>query len=392
MPTLVKGRLQDARQHLETAKVKSGKNTRRKYLLKSVASSQLFIATHPIVRDWDTAIVLGNLSNSIATGIEDGETIPSDDVKEYLNALEDLEHRYNEHLSLEDDLEQAETAKVVETRSRVTKINATLKQSQMGLKALALVAGDLQQVMNTAQNMEENDERTVQASLNKFGRRRHAESSSVDFRDEEYIKLVQQMDTIEPYLLKMQNELPRKLTERFVVLTQPILVVGKPHYKPSARAQNFVARYGIEMGGYWILKNQFVLGVAKDVQKVVKNPQFRKSVADRLRAIYEEELEFRIKKEKLTRNQIHKARTDMEHHLRDDLEDEIALLSKKVDVTSLVKTLGKRFGYEVAQMPGTAFAKNSPYVYYWLVSTDMMQNVINGLYSEVTNWDLPYPH
>lgn len=390
MPTLLKGRLQEAKKHLETAKTKGGKNTRRKYLQKSVSAAQLFIATHPFVRDWDSAVVLGNLANSISTGLEDDETIPKEDVAEFVNALDDLEQRYSDHLSLEDDLEDASSAKVIATRSRVTKINQTLKASQMGLKALALVAGDLQKVLNDNAQNDENDERVVQASLDKFGNGKHVRYNDRDMEDEEYVKLVHQMDSIEPYLIKMQNELPRKLDERFVVLTQPVLVVGKPKYKPTARAQNFVARHGIEMGGYWILKNQIVLGVAKDVNKVVRNPKFRKSVADRLRAIYEEEIDFRISKEKLTRNQIHKLRTDMEHNIREDLEDEIEMLSKRVDVPSLVKTLGKRFGYEVAQMPGTAFAKNSPYIYYWLVSTDMMQNVLNGLYSEITKWDLPY--
>lgn len=392
MPALIQGRLRDARKHLETAKTKSGKNTRRKLLLKSVASAQLFIATHPIVRNWETAEILGNLANSIATGLEDGETIPGDDVKEYLNALDDLDQRYADHLSLEDDLEESNAKQEELAKTRVIKINNTLKQSQLGLKALALVAGDIQKVIESANGADENDERTVQASLDKFGHGKHVRKADRDLKDEEYIKLQHQMDNIEPYLTKMQSALPRKLDDRFVVLTQPVLVVGKPKYTPTARAQNFVARHGIEMGGYWILKNQIVLGVAKDINKVVKNPKFRKSVADRLRSIYEEELEFRIKKEKLSRNQIHKLRTDMEHHIREDLEDEIKQLSQKVDVPMLVKTLSKRFGYEVAQMPGTAFAKNSPYTYYWLVSTDMMQNVLNGLYSELAEWDLPYKH
>lgn len=391
MPTSIVGRLQDAKKHLETAKVKSGRNTRRNLLLKSTASVQLFIATHPIVRDWDSAVVLGNLATSITSGLEEGEKIPKEDVVEYQNAIDDLEQRYQEHLSLEDDLEQEENAKVVATNSQVTKINQTLKQSQMGLKALALVAGDLSKVLATAQvGEDENDDRVAQASLGKFNHGKHIRTASLDYQDEEYIKLVHQMESLEPYLMKMQNQLPRKLDERFVVLTQPILVVGKPKYTPTARAQNFVARHGIDMGGYWILKNQIVLGVAKDVSKVIKNPKFRKSVADRLRSIYQEELDYKIKRGKFTQNQIHKMNVDMESHLREDLEEEMESLSRKVDVPALVKTLSKRFGYEVAQMDGTAFAKNSPYTYYWLVSNDMMQNVLNGLYTEIAQWDLPY--
>jgi hypothetical protein len=397
--SVISGRLQDAKKHLETASTKKGRNIRRNLLMKSVASAQLFIATNPIVRDWDTAVVLGNLAKSIASGLEEDYPIPSEDIQEYINAVDDLDQRFNEHLQLDDDLEDdldssrealKEEAKVIETRKRRDSINKVLKQSQLGLKSLALVAGDLNSFLLGAPTEDENDERSATAVTMRFGTKAHVRYNDRDMENEEYVRLVHQLDAIEPYLQKMKNALPKTLSERFVVLNQPVLVVGKPLYQPSAQAQNFVARHGIEMGGYWVLKNQIVLGVAKDVNKVVRNPKFRKSVADRLRAIYEEDLDFRIKKGKFTRNQIHKMTTDMERQLRDDLEDEIELMSKRVDVPSLVRTLGKRFGYEVAQMDGSAFVKGSPYTYYWLVSTHMSQTVLNGLYSQITNWDLPY--
>lgn len=379
-------RLSDAKQLLVTASTKNRPANRRKYLLESVGSVQAFLATNPMLARWESAVVLNNLANSIHAGLEDGEVIPAEDVDEYRDALEDFSGRYQDYVIEQDDLEQDEaTSRVIETQNKTKHINETLKNTapNLGLKALAIVAGDLAELRD---DLSENDERMESASLDKLKRR----SGDKAIDDEEYVRLVHQLDNIGPYLDKMRLKLPRGYDERFVVLRQPILVVGNIKYKPSARAQNYVAKHGVEMGGYWVLKDQILLGVTTDPRKVIKNPKFRQSVVNRLTDIFEADLEKRIAKHKMSERQIHLERVSMSKKLADEVDEEIQNLSRPINLGGLVKLISKQLGYEVVTMEGTTRIKGSPYVYYWLVSTDMTQNVLNGLYSEVTNWALPY--
>lgn len=384
--TFQQNRLVEAAQLLATASTKKKPDNRRKYLLESVGSVQSFLASNPLLSRWESAVVLNNLATSIQAGIKDGETIPASDVDEYKDALDDFTGRYQDYLIEQDDLEQEEVAKVIDTSSKTKQINDKLKSStpNLGLKALAIVAGDLAELRN---GQEENDERTENASLEKLKRSNGTDKA---IADEEYIRLVHQLDNIEPYLEKMRLKLPRGFNERFVVLRQPILVVGSLKYKPAARAQNYVAKHGVEMGGYWVLKDQIVLGVTTNVSKVVNNPKYRESIANRLTDIFEADLERRISKHKMSERQIHLERVKMKKALADELDEEINNLRRPINLDNLVKLISKQLGYEVVAMEGTTRVKGSPYVYYWLVSSDLTQNVLNGLYSEVTNWALPY--
>lgn len=380
-------RLQEAHQHLETAQIKKKPNNRRLYLKRSVASVQTFLALNPMLSGWESATVLGNLALSISAGIEDDETIPAEDVREYQDALLDFNERYQDYLIDQDDLEQGVQDREVQQITVKASVNRVLKDSvpSLGLKALALVAGDINSLIT---DEPENDERVAQASLQKLKGSRTALNRSVD--DEEYNLLLRQLDNIEPYLQKMRNELPRGFEEKVVVLKQPVLVVGTPRYAPTSKAQNYVSRYGIEMGGYWVLKNQIVLGVTTNLEKVGKNVKFRKAIADRLRDIYQADLEKRLKKSGISESQKNALRRDMENKLRDDILEEIENATKDVDMGQLVKLLSKRFGFELAKMEGSSRIKGSPYIYYWLVSNDIYQGVLNGLYSDISQWSLPY--
>lgn len=380
-------RLQEAAQHLETAQVKKNRNNRRLYLKRSVASVQSFLALNPMLGGWESATVLNNLAMSIAAGLDDNESIPAEDVAEYREALSDFNERYQDYLVDQDDLEQEEADTKTRQLEVKSNVNHVLKNSvpSMGLKALALVAGDINKLIA---DEPENSERVVEASLQKLKGGASRLNRAVD--DEEYNLLVRQLDNIEPYLQKMRNELPRGFEERYVMLKQPVLVVGTPRYTPSAKAQNYVARYGIEMGGYWVLKNQIVLGVTTNLEKVAQNPRFRKAIADRLRDIHQADLEKKFKSRKLSDSQKHSLQLEMEKHLRSDIQEEIENLTKQVNLGELVKLLGKRLGYEVVRMEGTSRIKGSPYVYYWLVSDEMYQGVLSGLYSDISQWSLPY--
>lgn len=375
-----------ARKNLETATTKRNPVNKRKYLLASIHTVQTVLASNPLLGKWESAVVLGNLANSIEAGIEDDETIPKSDVEEFETALADFAGRYEDYLTDQDDLDQDEKSRIEEEsrKERTKMVNDALKANtpNLGMKALAIVAGDLSELRS---GESENSERQAQASLENLRR-----NNNKDINDEEYIKLVHQLDNIEPYLERMRLKIPRGFNERFVVLRQPVLVVGDVLRNPSAKAKNYVAKHGIEMGGYWVLKDQIMLGVTTNVSKVVKSAKFRESVVERLTDIYEADLEKRIKRHKMSERQIHTERLAMMKRLADDIDEEMENLSRAVNIKSVLKLLSKQLGYEVVAMEGVSRVKGSPYTYYWLVSTDMTQNVLKGLYSDVTNWSLPY--
>lgn len=379
-----------------TASMKE-KKQKKALLRESVASVQLFLSSNPLVKGWTSATVLGNLAVSIASGLDDDEIIPDEDVEEYSQSLTDFNERYSDYVSEQDDLEEDDLdseSREADIENKKKEANKVLRTnaSALGLKALALVSGDIEQIFNM-DNVDENDDRTVQTSLHKLNAQSkyHSHHKAVDasIKDDDYRKIERQLENVEPYIQKMRSQLPRRMKERFVLLHQPIIIVGSLIYKPTSRALNYVAHNGIDLGGYWMLKNQIVLGVATDPSKLAKDPAFRKMVEDRLRDVYQADLDNKISKMKSpNRNAIHKLRTDNERYIKDELEEEIELLLKQTNVDTLVKLISKKLKYQVVEMPGTARVTGSPYIYYWLVSDEMKRGVVDGLYSDITGWDL----
>lgn len=379
-----------------TASAKTAvKNNARTLLRESVAATQMFLATNPVVAEWTTARILGNNANSIAAGLDDDEPIPLGDVEEYQNNLLDFSGRWDDYNAAQDDLdsehEEAKQRIVVKKKSANAKLAANV--TTMGLKALALVKDDIVEIFNSddiendAATIRENESKIATASKHR-GFRSKADAS---IKDDEYRQIENQLDRVSPYIEKMRQQLPRRLTERFVLLKQPVIIVGKVKYSPSREALSHAATHGVDLGGYWMLKNQIVLGVANNPAKLAKDPDFRKSVEDRLRTVYEEDLRKRLLKSgNKTRNAESALRKDVERYVREDLDDEIQSLLMSTNVNELVKLISSRLGYQVVSMDGISRVNGSPYTYYWLVSDDVKDRVIDGLYSEVNGWDLPY--
>lgn len=376
--------LQYAKTMLETSTLKSNPKNKNLYLKKSTQAVLSFLEERSHTKSWGSAVVLSNTARSILTGLEDGVDIPAEDVLELESLISSFEDIYNEHLQLvNDELQEEERLRGSQAVAR-EKLNETLRVTtpSLGLKALAMV--NLSELgMDEVSSTEESSltERKTLTSSSKVG--------LGNMEDSDYRKLNSQLNTLDRYLSKTREKLPNDYKERFVILRQPILITGNLRYNPPAAAKKYVAREGIQLDGYWVLKNQLVLGITKSVSKVVKNPQFRKSVEMRLRDIYQADLEKKLKK---ARNESQRLRLtqQMEADLEADLESELENLARPVNLDALVKAIGKQLGYQVILMDGTSQVRGSPYTYYWLVSSDISENVLHGLYTDVANWVMPY--
>ena len=361
----------------ETASVKNNPINKQKYLLKSINAITAFMEDKPYTKRWDQGAILINTARSILSGLEDGVEIPQEDIDSYQQLLDDFEEEYNDHLEIvSQESESSRQAKEDDLAKRRA-INEQLRVTTpgLGLKALAIVSLDM---LNT-DNVELDDSYESPTD----GR------ATANLQGDEYRKLSSQLSVMDAYLDKTKQLLPTSYSERFVVLRQPVLITGDVRYQPSAKAKRYIAREGIELDGYWVLKNQLVLGISKNVGKVVKNPEFRSSVEERLRDIYQADLEKKLSK---ARNESQRLRMtqEMEERLAEDLEDELQNLARPINTDILVKAIGKQLGFQVIMMDGSSQVKGSPFTYYWLVSADLNENVLHGLYSSISNWALPY--
>ena len=363
----------------ETASVKNNPANKQKYLLKSINAITAFMDSKPYTERWDHGTILANTARSILSGLEDGVEIPQEDIDSYQQLLDDFEGEYADHLDIvsreSDAARQAKEDDLAKRRA----INEQLRVTTpgLGLKALAIVSLDMLNTDNI--EMEDNCDTLTE------GKNR----TTSNLQGEEYRKLSSQLSVMDTYLDKTKQLLPKDYTERFVVLRQPVLVTGAVRYQPSAKAKRYVAREGIELDGYWVLKNQLVLGISKNIGKVAKNEEFRKSVEERLRDIYQADLEKKLSK---ARNESQRLRLaqEMEQRLAEDLEDELQNLARPINTDILVKAIGKQLGFQVIMMDGSSQVKGSPFTYYWLVSAELNENVLHGLYSNISNWALPY--
>lgn len=363
-------------------------DTPRSVIAKAISECKIFLAVNQDKAEWESYEIASNLAYAIDGALEEGIKVPKADIEELCETISLLKERvidYEAETSDEPVTKAPTKSSILAARKEANK-KLRDASSVLGLKALAHVNMDLLvdiEVLPRKATSKKEVVANIDILRSKYG---------VD--DKDLNRMSSQLDNIHPYLERSRANLPMKATDRFVLIKQPIIIAGSKKYTPSSKAGRWLATNGYLVGDYWVLKDQWILATATNLEAVVKTPEYRKQVRLRITKSMKDEhenwLQSLSKSAKISQRDIKLRYDKMLQDIDSEVEEELKNLARPISIDTITKGLSIKVGETLIVMDGLDKYSGSPYTFRWLCEEDIYRDVVLGAYSDITGWSLPY--